>query len=65
MILEVAMKKNPHVISQDEDLQRAIVKMDVKEVKSWAAQGSQDYQEEDEEEEVSTKRMKVGKGANY
>lgn len=61
-------KNNPQVVAQDDDLQKAILKLEAKEAKLRVVQRSQRYQEveedEDKEAKCSTIRMKVGKGTN-
>lgn len=44
-------QNNSHGVAQDEDLQRAIVKMDAREAKGRPTQRSQNYSKVDQEEE--------------
>ena len=56
---------NPQAIAQDEDLQRAIMQLEAKELRHRGF-GSQDYMEFDEgnDTEGSVKRLRVDRDAN-
>lgn len=59
-------KNNPQSMTQKEDLQRAIVKMDGRESQGHTMQRNQKYPRDEEADETEgyVKRMKVGRGAN-
>lgn len=60
-------KNNPQGVAQDEDLQRAIMRLEAKEARQrLQGTGSQDYMEvdEDDDTEGSVKRLRVGRDAN-
>ena len=58
-------RNNPQAVAQDEDLQRAILRLEAKETRQRGS-GSQDYMDVDEGEatEGSVKRLRVGRDAN-
>lgn len=57
--------KYPHAVAQGEDWQSAIARLDVKKAqKQIVWRGQNDQEEEVEEAKISTKRMKVGRGAS-
>jgi len=59
-------KYNPQAVIRDEDLQRAMMRMEMKENRQQAGSGSRRNQgdEEDEGTEGSSKRLRVGEGSN-
>ena len=61
----MAEKNHPQRVAQDEDLQRAIMRLEAKE-NMQRGLGSQDYMDVDEGEETegSMKRLRVGNDAN-
>ena len=58
-------KNNPQAVERDEDLQRAIMRLEAKESKQRGS-GNQDYMDVDEGEETEglMKRLRVGRDAN-
>jgi len=59
-------RNNPQAVARDEDLQRAIIKFESKEIRHRGESSSQDYMEVDagDETDGSLKRMRVGRDAN-
>lgn len=52
----MTMKKNPHVVAWDEDLQKAIVKWESKEAKRRVVQGSPEGQETQKDDDNDAAR---------
>lgn len=57
---------NPQGVAQDEELQRAIVRMEAKDCKNKERQRNHDEQDQEdyEDQESPAKRMRIGEAAN-
>ena len=57
---------NPHVVAQDEDLQRALLRLDAREIRQPSASRSRGTTREGDEDDTdgSVKRLRIGRDAN-
>jgi hypothetical protein len=65
-ILKWQRANNPHVVAQDEDLQRALLQLEAKESKHANGSRSSGLTNEGEEDDTegSIKRLRIGRDAN-